>query len=917
MTLSWNEIKTRAISFSKEWGGESRERAEKDTFWNEFLNIFGISRRRVATFEHSVKKLDNRQGFVDLFWPGMLIVEHKSRGESLDSAFGQALDYFPGIEERELPKYIIVSDFKRFRVYDLDEWDDPVEFDIIELVNNVKLFGFISGYKKRVFKDQDPVNIKAAEMMGKLYDQLKESGYEGHELEVLLVRLLYCLFADDTSIFERGTFSEIIELKTSEDGSDIGAFLTQFFQVLNTPHESRQSNLDENLNEFPYVNGGLFAEMLPIPAFNSSMRSLLLKCGSLDWGQISPAIFGSMFQSVMDNEARRNLGAHYTSEKNILKLIGPLFLDELKGEFQKVKKNTNKLREFHKKLGRLTFLDPACGCGNFLVIVYRELRQLELDVLKILHGNQQVLDIDAIMEVHLNQFYGIEIEEFPARIAEVAMWLIDHQMNMKISAEFGHYYTRVPLTQMVKITHANALRLDWENVVSNNELSFILGNPPFIGTTYQSDEQKEDMGLVFSGNKNFACLDYVCAWYLKSAQFIKSTTIRVGFVSTNSITQGQQVPVLWDILFNNYKMKIHFAHRSFSWTNEGKGKAGVDVVIIGIGKGNRKEKAIYYYEDPKGDPQQMPAKNISPYLIEGPDIFVIRRKKSICGAPAITYGNKPTDQGNFIFTKEEKADFLSKEPNAKKFFRKYMGSKELIHGKERWCLWLKDAPPQEIKKLPLILERVKNVKEFRLKSKKKATQKKADTPTLFDEIRHIEKPYLAIPEVSSENRKYFPLGYMKKNVIASNLLYMLPDAGTYEFGIITSEMHMTWTKLVGGRLESRIRYSNGIIYNNFPWPKEVNSKKKKLVEDKAQEVLNVREKFSKSSLADLYDPLTMPPDLVKAHKELDKAVDLCYRKDQFPTERSRIIFLFDLYQEYVKTNSEKEKNGEGDAPSSP
>ncbi len=473
------------MKFTKEWEGESRERAEKDSFWNDFFHVFGINRRRLATFEEPVKKLNNKQGFIDLFWKGTLLVEHKSRGVNLDAAFEQATDYFYGIKEYEIPQYVLVSDFDRFRLYDLD-LKIQHDFHLSDFYKHVKLFGFIAGYQKKRFKDEDAVNIAAAELMGKLHDQLEESGYTGHALEVILVRLLFCLFADDTGIFEKDTFKELIELKSSEDGSNLGALLAQFFQVLDTPREKRMTSLDEHLNAFPYVNGKLFEEFLPIAAFNSRMREILLQCSGLNWGQISPAIFGSMFQSVMDPQERRNLGAHYTSEKNILKLIKPLFLDELRAEFESLKGNKNRLGEFHKRLGKLKFLDPACGCGNFLIITYRELRLLELDVMKELFGGQQVIGVAEMMFIDVDQFYGIEYDEFPAKIAEVALWLMDHQMNMRISEEFGQYYARLPLRKSAKIVHGNALQTDWESVVPKEELSYILGNPPFLGHHYQN-----------------------------------------------------------------------------------------------------------------------------------------------------------------------------------------------------------------------------------------------------------------------------------------------------------------------------------------------------------------------------------------------------------------------------------------------
>lgn len=911
MPLSWNQIKKNAVAFSKKWENEERERAEKDSFYNDFFGVFGMDRKRVATFEEPVKNLSGNTGFIDLFWKGQLLVEHKSKGKDLTKAYGQAIDYFPGLKDQELPQYILVSDFDKFRLYDL-ETKNEVEFHITELHKNVHLFGFIAGYHQLKIKEQDPVNLKAARHIGELHRKLEDFGFDGHQLEIYLVRLVFCMFADDAGIFEKDILLQYIENRTNVDGSDLGMHLSKLFQVLNKPKDKRASNLDEDLARFPYVNGGIFEEQVEIPDFDAEMRQILLDCSYLDWSKISPAIFGSMFQSVMNAEERRNLGAHYTSEKNILKLIKPLFMDDLYDEFNKVKGNSKQLGQFHKKLSTLKFLDPACGCGNFLVITYRELRMLELEILRARFKNQMATGLDQIIWLDVDQFYGIEYDEWPARIAELAMWLMDHQMNMLISEEFGEYFARLPLKKSAKIVHGNALRIDWEEVVPKSELSYIIGNPPFGGTSYQSKEQKEDMKLVFHDVKGTGILDYVTGWFKKSVDYVGDQHIKIGLVSTNSITQGEQVPILWGLLFTKYKVKIHFAHASFNWTNEAVNRAGVHVVIIGFARFDSKNKRLFVYDDINGEPLEIKASNINPYLIGGKDDFVVRRKMSICGATAIVKGNQPTDNGNFIFTTEEKKEFLREEPGAKKWFKKFIGSKELINGTHRWCLWLKDIPPQELKKLPRVMDRVNNVKEFRLNSSKLATNKKAETPTLFDEIRHTGKPYLAIPEVSSERRKYLPVGYIDKNTITSNKNYMLPNATMYEFGIICSLMHITWTNRVTGRLESRIQYSNGIVYNNYPWPKDPNEKNKKKVEEKAQAVLDARAQFPDSSLADLYDPLTMPPALVKAHNELDKAVDLCYRPRPFPNETSRIEYLFDLYGEYTSPMfHEKKKKRKG------
>ena len=906
MALSWNEIKDRSLKFTKEWEGESRERAEKDTFLNDFFHVFGISRRRLATFEEPVKKLNDHQGFIDLFWKGTLLVEHKSKGKDLDAAFEQATDYFYGIKEHELPKYVLVSDFENFRLYDLDEKTEH-EFKLKDFHKNIKLFGFIAGYQKRSFKDEDPVNIKAAELMGKFHDQLEESGYEGHPLEVFLVRLLFCLFADDTGIFEKDTFKELIEIKTSEDGSNLGGLLAQFFQVLNTPVKKRQNNLDEHLKAFPYVNGKLFEESLPIAAFDSQMREILLECSALDWGKISPAIFGSMFQSVMNPEERRNLGAHYTSEKNILKLIKPLFLDELHEEFEKLKSNKKQLKEFHKRLGELNFLDPACGCGNFLIITYRELRLLELEVLKKLHGKQQIIDIETILNVDVDQFFGIEYDEFPARIAEVAMWLMDHQMNLVISEAFWLYYARLPLKKSATIVHGNALRINWEDVVPKKELNYILGNPPFVGKKEQNPEQKTDISRIFSSVKGSGVLDYVSGWYIKAAQFIQGSTIKTAFVSTNSIAQGEQTGILWNELFNEYGIKIHFAHRTFNWTNEAKGKAAVHVVIVGFASFDSKDKVIFDYEDIKGEPHSTSAKNINPYLVEGDDLFITKRSKPLCNVPEMNYGSMPIDSGNLILSTQEKNEILQEKKIVAPLIRQYVGGDEFINNKKRWCIWAIDADPNLLRSSKTILDRISQNQTFRESSKRKATNKLAKTPAIFGEIRQPSSQYLIVPKVSSERRIYIPIGLLEPEIITNGSALIVQKIGLFELGVITSVFHMTWVKYTCGRMKSDYQYSASIVYNNYPWPKDPSAKNKKLVETKAQNVLDVREEFPDSSLADLYDPLTMPPKLVKAHQELDKAVDLCYRPQPFTTETNRIEFLFELYNEYTSPLFKKGK----------
>ncbi len=574
MPLSWNEIKSRALTFTQEWKDEVSEDAEAKSFWDDFFNVFGISRRRVASFEQQVKKIDDKQGYIDLLWKGVILIEHKSRGKDLEKAYKQAKDYFPGLTEKELPRYILVSDFERFKLYDLED-NQQYEFKLPELIDHVHLFGFIAGYQKRTYKEQDPVNIEAAELMGRLHDKLKDIGYEGHVLELYLVRLVFLLFADDTNIFEKGIFYDYLDLTTEEDGSDLAATLAQLFEVLNKPKEKRLRNINESLNAFPYVNGKLFEEHLPTAAFDSQMRKILMDCCLLDWGKISPAIFGSLFQSVMDAKARRNLGAHYTSEKNILKLIKPLFLDDLWKEFKSIDSRT-KLQKFHKKISELRFLDPACGCGNFLIIAYRELRLLEIEIIKgllkeTLAKQQTITDIDIYCQIDVDRFYGIEYEEFPAQIAQVAMWLIDHQMNQLVSNTFGNYYVRLPLRKSATIVHGNALRTDWQSLIDplpwekgQPKYDYILGNPPFIGKSLMNAAQKADMDIIFNGVNGAGVLDYVTAWYIKAAKYMQDFNVvasetkqsadltKTAFVSTNSISQGEQVGILWNELFNKY-----------------------------------------------------------------------------------------------------------------------------------------------------------------------------------------------------------------------------------------------------------------------------------------------------------------------------------------------------------------------------
>lgn len=900
MALSWNEIKDRALRFSKEWENEGSEDSEGKSFWDDLFNVFGISRRRVATFETKITKEDRKDGYIDLLWKGNLLVEHKSAGKDLDRAYKQAIDYFPGLKEHELPKYILVCNFQKFKLYNLeDNTEPPVEFELKDLIENVHHFGFIAGYQKRAFKEHDPVNIKAAELMGKLHDKLKVIGYGGHPLELYLVRLLFCLFADDTTIFEKDIFFDFIEQRTVEDGSDLAARLSELFYVLNVPLDNRLKNIDEQLNRFPYVNGKLFEETLPPASFDSGMRDILLGCCTLDWGKISPAIFGSMFQSVMNPQERRNLGAHYTSETNILKLIKPLFLDELWAEFESIKTNKNKLTEFHTKLSSLRFLDPACGCGNFLVITYRELRLLEIEVLRsLLKSGQRYLNVSDVIQLDVDMMAGIESEEFPARIAEVAMWLIDHQMNMAVSQEFGQYFVRLPLKKAAKIINADALETEWSSIVQKNDLSYILGNPPFIGSKFMKQSQRDSIVKLFESAEGSGVLDYVTGWYIKAAKYIQGTSIKVAFVSTNSIVQGEQTSVLWGYLINRFNIKIHFAHRTFKWRNEAKGNAAVYCVIIGFANFDSGKKSIFEYEDINGEPHELKVKNINPYLVDAKDILITKQSNPICKVPKMSFGNMPLDGGHLLLSDEEKIEIVLKDPKVEKYIKPLISAYEFLNGKKRWCIWLVDADPTALKAMPEVLNRIDMVRKFRLNSKAPSTQKFAATPSLFRDKNNPET-CIAVPRVSSENRKYIPMGFFDISSIISDTCMSIPNGRLFHFGVLTSEMHMAWVKYVCGRLKSDYRYSKDIVYNNYPWPDTPTEKQITTIEKAAQKVLNAREQFPNSSLADLYNPLTMPSVLVKAHQELDKAVDLSYRPQPFPNDAKRMEFLFDLYEKYT------------------
>lgn len=904
MPISWNEIRSRALAFSKEWEGAIDENSDAKSFWDGLFMVFNVPRRRVATFESRVKKGDGSQGFIDLLWKKVVLVEHKSKGKDLMRAHAQAKDYFPGLKDNELPRYIVVCDFERFRVFDL-ETDKTVEFTLKQLPDKVQALGFIAGYESRVFKEQDPVNKKAALKIALLHDELEASGYQGHELEVLLVRLLFCFFADDSGIFlPIDIFEEYIRIKTDDDGSDLGPKLQELFQVLKRPVEKRLRNIDEHLSQFPYVNGGLFEEELQIATFTPKLRKVLLECCEVKWSEISPAIFGSLFQSIMDKGVRDVLGAHYTSESNILKAIGPLFLEELRAELASVKTQRGKLEAFHSKLSTLRFFDPACGCGNFLVIAYREIRLLELDVIRALHSKTTQLSLDAIrdyVKVDVDQFYGIEIEEWPAQIARVAMWLIDHQMNVLVSKDFGGALVRVPLVKSANIHHADALTTDWTDVCPSEECSYLLGNPPFKGARKMSKEQKAGAAVALAGVPKAKDLDLVASWYVKAARYL-SPTAKAALVSTNSITQGSQVGILWSYLLQS-GTRIHFAHRTFKWTNEAGKIAAVHCVIIGFANFEPTKRRLFDYATPASTPVESQVPNISPYLIDFDNTLLSDRRKPLCAEVSpMVFGSMANDEGNLLLSPSERDGLLAEDVTAAPYIREFYQVDQFLYGSKRYCLWLKGAPPSALR-IPPIRKRVAACKLAREGSDRGETRALAMSPSLFGEIRQPTGPYLLVPRHTGESRKYIPMGFMGPKQICGDANMMVPNATLYEFGVLSSHMHMAWVNTVCGRLESRYRYSASIVYNNFPWPMEVSEDKKLKIEKAAQAVLDARASMPEWSLNDLYAPLGMPPALQAAHRQLDKAVDAAYgyvrREDS--TDAKRVVFLFKLYEAMVNT----------------
>lgn len=908
MRLGWDEIARRAKAFSEEWKAAHYEKGETHSFYNDFFEVFGIRRRTVADYERRVKLLGNKQGFIDLFWPRTLLVEQKSSNLDLQKAETQALDYLVGIHATEQPRFILTCDFQNWVLRDRDSDGDPLRFKLADLHKHVQAFDFMLG-RRVSFERQEAVTIKAAELMGRIHDALEANGYTGHDLERYLVRLLFCMFADDTGIFQpKDIFLQLIESDTNPDGSNVGRVINELFEVLDTQEDKRQANLSGELKQFPYVNGRLFAENLRTPVFDKKMREDLLDACRHDWAAVSPAIFGSLFQSVMDAKERRAKGAHYTSEENILKVIGPLFLDELRAELDVLKaRKTAKdkaLLEFQARLSRMRFLDPACGCGNFLVIAYREIRRLELECLKALYGDQHI-DAALMTRVTVDQFYGIEYEEFPAMIAEVAMWMTDHIANNAINEAFRLNYARIPLTGGATIRHGDALEVDWNDVLPAERCSFVMGNPPFVGAKFQTADQRAQVRRIAALGGSGGTLDYVAAWFLKAGQYLQANKrIRIAFVATNSITQGEQVAQLWPLLFDRYGLEIAFAHRTFNWFSEARGKAHVHVVIVGLAHRDFEpaEKRLFSYPDIKRDPVESRHGALTAYLVDARGVerhlVVASEVRPINGASRLVTGTQPIDGDHLKFDSTERARFVEGTPDAAPFMRPYIGAKEFIRDEVKWILDLGRASPSQLKAMPAVVERLNLVRSFRADSPRIASNQLADFPTQFGISVIPVKPFLVMPQVSSERRDFAPIGWLQPPIIPSEKLRILLDATLWDFGILTSSQHMAWMRTVTGRMKSDYMYSVAVVYNTFPWP-DATPAQRENIEVLAQGVLDARAAHPTSSLADLYDPDTMPANLRRAHAALDAAVDRLYRRAPFESDRDRVEHLFGLYEKLV------------------
>ena len=921
--------KLAAEKFAKDWEGKGYERGQSQTFWLMLLNkVFGVpDPDSFISFEDKVV-LDHTSFIDGRILSTKVLIEQKSQGKDLRSPIRQsdgsmltpleqALRYVAHLPLSEHPRWVVLSNFSEFHVYDM-EHPEIKEPEVILLKNLGKEYSrlqfLVDSENARVSKEED-ISLQAGELVGKIYDALLKQYHNPKDphalksLNMLCVRLVFCMYAEDAGIFPYASqFTDYLKAYRAEDAREA---LINLFKVLDTKIEERSPYLKDSLKEFPYVNGGLFEdEEIEIPMFTEDIMSLLLQNASsdFDWSGINPTIFGAVFESTLNQETRRSNGMHYTSIENIHKVIDPLFLDSLKEEADRIRNVSNKesrkkyFSDFRRKLGELRFLDPACGSGNFLTETYLSLRRLENEILKETFAGQMVFDVDGVINVHIDQFYGIELNDFAVNVAKTALWIAEFQMMKETEKIVQVDLDFLPLKSYTNIVEGNALRIDWEDVVPKDKLNYIMGNPPFLGYSLQSKEQKEDMLSVYVDEngkpfKTAGKIDYVSGWYYKAAQYMQGTNIRTAFVSTNSITQGEQVASVWKPLYEMFGVSINFGHRTFKWSNETRGCAAVHCVIVGFDTIPNSYSIKYIFE---GEGKRQVATNISPYLIDAPTVFIESLSKPLCNVPTMKSGGKPVEGGNLIFTEDEKSDFVSREPLSEKYFRPFVSSDDYINGHPRWCLWLLNISPKELRMMPLVMERVEKVREFRLASVKAATREFANYPTRFMEIKQPDTDYLIIPATSSENRKYIPIGYLDKNTIASNAASFVPNATVYDFGILTSNVHMAWMRTVCGRLEMRYRYSVNIVYNNFPFPNPTDAQKE-AIEKTAQGILDARELYPDSSLADLYDSLTMPPELRKAHEANDKAVEKAYGR-KFADEAEIVAYLMQEYQRLVGEN---------------
>ena len=919
--MTEKEQRAAAKEFAEFWKDKGYEKGESQLFWLSLLrNVLGVEKpEEFIEFEEKVK-IDNSRFIDGHIHATHVIIEQKSIDKDLRKGvkqsdgsfltpFQQAKRYSIELPYTERPRWIVTCNFKEFLIYDMQKpTGEPESLFLKDLPKEYYRLKFLVDTGNDQIKKEMEVSVKAGEIVGLLYDELLKQ-YKNPEnketlksLNALCVRLVFCLYAEDSSLF--GEHLKFHDYLKSYAIKDVRRALIDLFKVLDTKIEERDPYLDDMLASFPYVNGGLFAdENIEIPNFNEKIVNLLLRNASedFDWSEISPTIFGAVFESTLNPETRRSGGMHYTSIENIHKVIDPLFLNDLNEEFDEIKEikvektRLKRLEEFRTKLASLTFLDPACGSGNFLTETYLSLRRLENKALAIKYNGQIAYGFDDLIKVSIAQFYGIEINDFAVTVAKTALWIAESQM-MKETEEIVHVQLDfLPLKTYANIVEANALRLDWKSVVPKDRLNYIMGNPRFVGARLMSPEQKSDLLSVFGDKwKNAGNLDYVACWYKKCTELIKGSTIRVALVSTNSVSQGESVANLWKPLFAD-GVHIDFAHRTFRWDSEASIKAHVHCVIIGFSTApNIKPKVIYSADRPQI------AKNINAYLINADNVFVESRNKPICNVPSIGIGNKPIDGGNYLFSEEQKNEFIKKEPLSAKWFRPWIGSDEFINRYFRYCLWLGECPPNELRKMPECMKRVQAVKEYRLASPSAGTIKLANTPTRFHVENMPKGNYIVIPEVSSEKRRYVPMGFLSPDILCSNLVKIVPNATLYHFGVLTSNVHMAWMRAVCGRLKSDYRYSKDIVYNNFPWPTPTEEQKTK-IEQTAQEILDARALYPDSSLADLYDELTMPVELRRAHQHNDKAVMQAYGFwGKLNSESECVAELMKMYQELTK-----------------